>query len=142
MLLACLLSLPSLAWADGDADRRAILEVEADLCRAFVERDAEALQRGLDETFTLVGSDGAVADRGQTIAEVVGGNPAYDEFCNHDHHWRFHGDTAIVIGVTSIRGRSDGEPFAARFRFTDTWLRRDDGWKLAASHASRLQGGD
>jgi hypothetical protein len=39
-----------------------------------------------------------------------------------------------------VKGRSAGEPFAADFQFTDTWIRRDGQWILAASHASRLSG--
>ena len=31
------------------------------------------------------------------------------------------------------------DAFAADFQYTDTWVRRDGRWKLAASHASRLQ---
>ena len=45
---------------------------------------------------------------------------------------------AIVTGITSIRGTAAGSPFAAEFRFTDTWVRSGNGWALAASHASAL----
>lgn len=47
-------------------------------------------------------------------------------------------DTALIVGVTHVRGKAGGEAFAADFRYTDTWIRRDGRWLLAASHASRL----
>jgi ketosteroid isomerase-like protein len=51
---------------------------------------------------------------------------------------RLHGDAALIVGITSVRGHASGEPFAADFRYTDTWVRRDGKWLLAASHACRL----
>jgi hypothetical protein len=50
---------------------------------------------------------------------------------------RLYGDTALIVGITSV-GRAGGEPFAADFRYTDTWIPRDGKRLLAASHASRL----
>jgi len=49
-----------------------------------------------------------------------------------------YGDAAIVTGITTVKGRSKGEPFAADFQFTDTYVRHSGHWLLAASHASRL----
>jgi ketosteroid isomerase-like protein len=64
--------------------------------------------------------------------------PRYETFRNHGQSIRIYGDTAIITGVTSVKGTAGGEAFAADFRFTDTWLYRDGRWLLAASHASRL----
>jgi hypothetical protein len=35
----------------------------------------------------------------------------------------------------------DGEPFRARVRYTRTWIRDDNGWRLIAAHVSAA-GGD
>lgn len=52
---------------------------------------------------------------------------------------RVYGDAAVVTGRAVYRGRSkkSGE-FVHRFRFTDTFIRRDSAWKCVASHASGL----
>jgi hypothetical protein len=75
----------------------------------------------------------------QNLAEVASGVPVYEVFRNHGQKIRLYGDAAIVTGITSIRSRSGDEVFEGDFRFTDTWVHRDGAWKLAASHASRLQ---
>jgi ketosteroid isomerase-like protein len=123
---------------DPHADEREILQTEAALCHAFEAGDAAYLRQALDPRFTLTGSTGVVTDRAQNIAEVEKREPSYDVFRNHDQVVRLYGDAAIVTGVTSIEGRAGGEAFAADFQFTDTWVRRDGRWLLAASHASRL----
>ena len=130
---------PALAQPGDDVrDAGEILRVEAELCRAFEAGDAARLREGLDERFTLVDSSGQVTGFAQVLAEVQRREPAYDVFRNHGQSVRLHGDAAVVIGTTSVEGRLNGEAFAARFRFTDTWIRTAAGWKMAASHASRL----
>ena len=125
---------------DADSDKRDILKVEAALCHAFEVGDAEYLRRALDERFILTSSTGVVTDLAQNLKEVATREPAYDVFRNHDQVVRLYGDAAIVTGITTVKGQSGGDAFAADFQFTDTWVHRDGRWKLAASHASRLPG--
>jgi len=119
-------------------DEREIRRVEAELCRAFENGDAETLRKDLDRSFTLTSSTGVVTDFDQNVAEVASRDPAYEIFRNHDQKVRLYGNAAIVTGITSIKGQSGGKPFEGHFQFTDTWVHDGGGWKLAASHASRL----
>jgi len=132
--IAMALATPVAQAGDKTQDEREILRVEAALCRAFETGDVAALRDGLDERFTLTDSSGKVTN----LAEVERGDPSYDVFRNHGQSIRLYGDAALVTGITSIEGRSGGQAFAADFRFTDTWVRVDGRWKMAASHASRL----
>jgi ketosteroid isomerase-like protein len=139
-LLAMAMTIPmhAVQARDQAQDEREILRVEAALCRAFENGDVAALRAGLDERFTLTDSSGKVTDLAHNLAEVARGDPAYDTFRNHGQSIRLYGDAALVTGITSIKGRSGGQAFAADFQFTDTWVRIDGRWKMAASHASRL----
>lgn len=138
ILLATLVTAGAAQAHDATQDEREILRVETTLCHAFETGDVQALRDGLDATFTLTDSRGTVTDLDQNLAEVAGGDPDYEVFRNHGQRIRLYGDAAIVTGITSIRSHSGGTTFEGDFQFTDTWVRRDDGWKLAASHASRL----
>jgi ketosteroid isomerase-like protein len=117
---------------------REILQAEAAICSAFERGDAAYLRGALDPRFTLVDSRGTVTNLEQNLDEVEAREPRYEEFRNHGQSIRIYGDTAIITGVTTVKGTAGGEAFAADFRFTDTWLYRDGRWLLAASHASRL----
>ena len=123
---------------DAAQDERDIRRTEAALCHAFETGDADTLRNGLDARFTLTDSKGHVTDRAQNLAGVARRDPRYDAFRNHDQTIRLYGDAAIVSGITSISGRSGASAFSGDFRFTDTWIRRDGRWLLAASHASPL----
>ena len=119
-------------------DEREIRRVEKELCDAFQKGDAATIERLEDETYTLTNSRAEVTTRADDVADAKKGETRYTEFRNHDTTVRLYGDSAIVLGITSVRGSSGGKDFAADFRFTDTYVRRADGWKIAASHATRI----
>jgi len=119
-------------------DEREIRRVEGELCKAFENGDGAVLRKDLDATFTLTNSRGVVSDFAQNVAEVEKREPHLDVFRNHDQKVRLYGDSAIVTGVTTVKGTAEGNPFAADSQFTDTYVYHDNRWLLAASHASRL----
>lgn len=139
LVIPLLLSLQTAMARDAAQDEREILRIEAALCGAFENGDAAVLRRYLDETFTLTDSRGVVTDLTHNVAEVERREPRYEVFRNHSQKVRLYGDAAITTGITTVKGLAGETPFAADFQFTDTWVYRDDGWKMAASHASRLE---
>lgn len=131
-LLAC---APALASEADDVAQ--IMKVERDLCAAFEREDADYLEKHLDPTFTLVSSTGKVTTRADEVADLRGGTK-YDVFRNRDSKVRLYGDAAVVTGITRVEGKADAKPYALDFQFTDTYVRKPEGWVMVASHASRL----
>jgi ketosteroid isomerase-like protein len=94
----------------------------------------------LTPDFTLTLSNGEVSTRADEINEVRSGKVHYDEFENYDMQARAYGDnTAVVTGKTHVKGASEGKPFDRVVQFTDTLIKRDGRWQLAAGHVSRLE---
>lgn len=117
-----------------------VLQFERDACKAFLEADAVALQRVLTADFTLTLSNGEVSTRANEINELRRGKVHYDVFENYDMKARLYGDsTAVVLGKTRVKGTSDGKPFDRVVQFTDTLVKRNGRWQLAAGHVSRLE---
>lgn len=135
LLLAA--SLPLAADATPANDTAAILKAEADICAAFEHEDADWLEQHLDPTFTLTSSTGKVTTRADEVADLRAGTK-YEVFRNRDSKMRLYGDAAVVTGVTRVEGQADGKPYALDFQFTDTFIRKPQGWVMVASHASRL----
>jgi ketosteroid isomerase-like protein len=129
-----LLSMAAVARA---SEEEAVLQALHAGCAAFEKGDAEALTRLLDEKFTLTDSRGTVTTREENLAEVRNREPRYEVFRNHQMKVRFYGQTALVNGITSVKGTAGGQPFEADFQFTDTLVKRGGQWVLVASHASR-----
>ena len=124
--------------AAGASEEEAVLQALHAGCAAFEKGDAAALARFLDAGFTLTDSRGAVTTREENLTEVKNREPRYEVFRNHDMKVRLYGQTALVNGITSVKGTAGGQPFEADFQFTDTLVKRGGSWVLVASHASRL----
>lgn len=135
-LLAAVAPLLALG-ATPAADTAAILQAEQAICAAYERGDADWLERNLDPTFTLTGSTGKLTTRADEVADLRGGT-RYAVFRNRDSKVRLYGDAAVVTGITRVEGQADGQPYALDFQFTDTYVRKPQGWVIVASHASRL----
>ena len=117
-----------------------VLQFERDACKAFLEADVVALERVLTPDFTLTLSNGEVSTRADEINELRSGKVHYEVFENYDMLARLYGnDTAVVLGKTRVKGTADGKPFDRIVQFTDTLIRRDGRWQLAAGRISRIE---
>lgn len=137
ILLAASACRFSFAQASIEKD---VLQFERDACKAFLDADSAALERVLTADFTLTLSNGDVSTRADEINELRSGKVHYEVFENYDMLARLYGDnTAVVLGKTRVKGTAEGKPFDRVVQFTDTLIKRDGRWQLAAGHVSRLE---
>ena len=128
-----------LSFAQTPAQQE-VLKFERDACRPFVDADVAGLERVLTADFTLTLSNGEVNTRADEINELRSGKVHYEVFENYDMLARLYGnDTAVVLGKTHVKGKSDGKPFDRVVQFTDTCIKRDGRWQVAASHVSPVE---
>jgi hypothetical protein len=139
LLLLILLTSATPCPAADKADEAAVIKLLHAACEAFRVGNVDYLDTALDARFTLTDSRGAVTTKEQELAAVRAGNPKYEIFRNSDMKVRLYGDTALVNGITTVQGTADGQPFRAELQFTDTLIKRNGAWQLAASHASPLR---
>jgi hypothetical protein len=126
-----------LAQSAGETD---VLQFERDAGNGFLEADPVALERDLTADFTLTLSNGEVSTRANEIDELRSGKVHYDVFENYDMKARLYGDnTAVVLGKTHVKGTSQGKAFDRVVKFTDTLVKRNGQWQVAAGHVSRLE---
>ena len=128
-----------LAVAETSAEKE-VLQFEHDACKAFLDADPAALEHVLTADFTLTLSNGDVSTRADEINELRSGKVHYDVFENYDMIARLYGDNmAVVLGKTRVKGTSEGKAFDHVVQFTDTLVKRDGRWQLAAGHVSALE---
>lgn len=125
------------AWGASVSEKEVMAATQA-ACDAFRLRDVAALERLLAPEFTLVSTSADVQSRAQALQEVRDGDPQYERFENHDMTARVYGNTAVVQGITSLKGLSGGKPFALDVRFTDTLVRVGGRWVIVVSHVTRI----
>ena len=140
-LVICLLAIPvSQSLVAQSSAEKDVLQFERDACKAFLDADPAALQRVLTDDFTLTLSNGEVSTCRNEIDELRSGKVHYDVFENYDMNARIYADdVAVVLGKTHVKGTSEGKPFDRVVQFTDTLIKRDGRWQLAAGHVSRLE---
>jgi len=119
-------------------DANAVLQTERDLATAYLKSDADGIAQGVMEDYTLTNSMGKITTRADDIGEARKNDPKYEIFENYDMKVRVHGDTAVVMGRTHIKGVSGGKPFDFQFQFTDTFVNQGGHWRLLAGHVSKL----
>jgi ketosteroid isomerase-like protein len=115
----------------------AVLQAERDGCAAYLNGDAEKIANFLMEDYTLTNSKGEISARADDIADVKSGKVHYNVFENYDMKVRLYGDsTAVVTGRTKLKGVYNGEPIDKVVQFTDTLVKQNAHWRLAAGHVS------
>lgn len=133
-------------------EEAAVLQTLHDACNAFLRADVDRMTLLLTEDFTTTDPDGVVTTRADDIEIARKGTIRYEVFENRDMKVRLHGDAAVVTGRTivkgqavvkgqaGVKGQAVEHAFAAEFQFTDTLVRSEGRWRVAATHISRLPG--
>jgi len=114
------------------ADERAVLDLEEAWAKAVVKRDAATFKRLLAPGFTYT-EDDRMQSGAELTRDIVSGSDTVTEARNEKLMTQPYGNTMIVTGWLVMRGRSGGKPFDRRYRFTDTWLKRDGQWQIIAA---------
>src|SRR5262249_31110970 len=127
---------------------REVRGLEAQLGRAVVAGDRAFFERVLADEFTHTSHAGTFKSRAQWMAEnkfedLRGprrpGRTTYEAMEVDDLAVRLYGDTAVVTGRTSPKGRNaQGEPIRGRYRFLRVWVHRDGRWQVVAFQGTRI----
>jgi uncharacterized protein (TIGR02246 family) len=137
--LSCVCVAGLLAETSTD-ESAALLQAEGDGCVAYLHGDADKIANFLTDDYTLTNSKGEITTAADDIEDAKTGRVHYDVFENYDMKVRVYGDhTAVVTGKTKIKGNAQGKPIDIIVQFTDTFVKRNGRWRLAAGHVSRLK---
>ena len=144
---ARLLTLVIVAGCAQPQSDGSVLDVRDHLARlewawlaAYDDDDVAAMDSIVAEGFTITFPDGRVDTKADVIAGLSPGE-AQEPADGRTHYTenvtiRVYGNTAVITGVYVNPG-NPGEP-DERYRYTDTWLARDERWQIIASHLSAL----
>lgn len=132
--LACALLLGACAAAptSPDDDRR-VLAAQADAWdKALVAKDRAGIEANMAPEFRQVRGGGHIAGRAEFIKDVL--DPAFsmDPYTVEDFEIHLFGDAALLYGRLEMTGKDGGEPWAAHFRYIDTYVRRGGKWQVVS----------
>lgn len=112
--------------------RQAVVEYD----RAQAQGDVAALQRLLADDYVLQNSAGKVDHKTDFLRDAA--TTTFDPFTVEDETLRVWRDGALLAGVATLHGHSEGKEFTVRLRFADVWRKRDGRWQVAFSQATRV----
>jgi len=107
--------------------------------RAQLEKDGAALERMVDDDLVFITSSGERQGKAEFIAGWTSPGDSFEPITLVDRVVVPLGrDAGVVSAETTLRGTSGGEPFASRFRFSDTFVREGGEWRAVHIQVSRI----
>ncbi|HEV3163500.1 MAG TPA: nuclear transport factor 2 family protein [Isosphaeraceae bacterium] len=138
---------PASDVAGRSRSEREVRDLEAQFSEAVVRGDRGYYNRVLAEDFTHTSHSGLFKTRAQWLAESKSGDQPdarpgtthYDALDLDDLAVRVYGDTAVVTGRTTPKGRnSKGQPMTGRYRFLRVWVKQQGQWRVVAFQGTRI----
>ena len=118
--------------APHDPAVQALLQLEDGWASAVVRRDSATFERLLADGFVYTEND-RLETRVEVLHDVVAGPDTITAAHNEDMQVHCFGTTAVVTGWLVLEGHGAGGTFLRRYRFTDTWMRRNGRWRIVAA---------
>jgi hypothetical protein len=107
--------------------------------RAQIEQDRTAMEAMTVPDLVFVGSNGLRQSRAEFIAGWMDPGTRYAPITVTDRYFLPLGpDAGVVGGDVVVRGTSNGQPFAVRIRFADTFRRTGGEWRAVHIQATRV----
>jgi ketosteroid isomerase-like protein len=119
-------------------DAAAVSKLDIAYQAAVKRNDAEAMGRILDKDFALALGNGTMFSREQLLDSARTKLALYEQQDEMPGTQVVHvyGDTAVVTALLWLKGSRAGQPFERKLWFSDTYVRRPDGWHYAFGQAS------
>lgn len=103
-----------------------------------VRADVAALDRLLDEGWTVTHGDGTINTKAEYLADLKSGDRKFfADVKQDDFTVRLYGDTAVAAGISDSKVEYKGKPSGGALRFTRVYIKRDGRWVMIVSHATR-----
>jgi len=115
-----------------------LLQAEQRLQAAMRDGDVDELDRLLDDRLiaTLTPSTTRVT-KAEDLATHRSGRLVLTKLVQDDLALVVAGDTGVTWVLTSLEGRSEGEPFSVRMHYLRTWHHDpEQGWRVLAAQVS------
>jgi ketosteroid isomerase-like protein len=121
-------------------DEQELRKLEDEWLGSYLRGDKATFDRIVADDFTGTDESAVFRNKAQERDVVQAPPPSIkSSLTNEDLRVRVYGDTAIVTGRIVVKTQLPGQAeIGFQTRFTDTFLKRQAGWQVAARHYSRV----
>ena len=118
-----------------------VRRVESEWGVAFERKDMATLDRLMADEYILTDPLGNVRSKAESLAAIETNQINFESTESDDVKVRINGDTAVVTGRSTFRGRYKGWSMSGRYQYTDVLVKRDGAWQAVGSHITALGSG-
>lgn len=127
----------TVAWAQSDTGS-GVLALSARKYQWLIHKQADSLDRVLDEKIQYIHSNGWVQNKREILDDMRTGKLVYQRVTIKEASVRVYGKAAVVIGTGTFEGINSGTTFNLDLRYTEVYVLSDTGWKLVSRHSNRM----
>lgn len=122
----------------SSSDEAAVMEIENSWPEAVIKKDIPTLEKYYADDVTDVGPDGSLATKQKDIDDIRSGVFVVESANATELTPRIYGNAAVVTGVGQITGKYKDQDISGRYRFTDTFVKRNGEWRCVATQATKI----
>ena len=115
-----------------------ILAREAELYRAQLASDVEALDRILDDCLMFTALDGSLVTKNDDLSLHRSGRLRITRMQPIERRMVHLGETTVVSAKMDASALMDGSRMSAVLRYTRVWHKRSGEWRVVAGHMSTV----
>ena len=99
---------------------------------ALKGKDTATLERIWADDLTFINPDGVLLTKAQRLANIQSGATRFDSLEPISRTVRVYGDTAVINGLTTLKGQYSGQETSGQYRITQVLVRRGGAWQIVA----------
>jgi ketosteroid isomerase-like protein len=115
-----------------------LLKLENDFARAVTSNDADAVGGFLADDWIIVDPDGGITDKARFLEVIKSCALSHEMMESTDLRARLYGNTAVVTGLTTTKGKFMGHDFTSCERATDIFVKQNDRWQCVFTQLTRF----
>ena len=115
-----------------------LLKLEDDFARAVTDNDADAVDGFLSDDWIIVDADGGTIDKARFLGVIKSGALSHEMMESTDLRVRLYGNTAVVTGLTTTKGKFMEQDFTSCERATDIFVKQNDRWQCVFTQLTRF----
>jgi len=115
-----------------------LLKLENEFMRAVANNDADALDGLLADDWIIVDPDGSIIDKARFLGLIRSGALSHESMEATDLRVRPYGNTAVVTGLATTKGKFMGQDFASCERATDIFVKQPSRWQCVFTQLTRF----
>ena len=112
---------------------------EQDWAQATIKEGTAAVDRYEADDIVTTDPSGRVTDKAQDKKDLSSNDLKFASMDLSDLTVHVYGNTAVAAGANTLKGTYKGQDISGKYRFTDTWVKRNGKWQVVASQSTKQQ---